>query len=51
MKNIYPDTTALDHDTEIHLRGVLGQLSAAGVYQDDAIDSIKRVLKTIEEGR
>lgn len=52
MNNLYEnDQASLDHDTEIHIRGVLGQLDAAGVHQDEALDSIKRVLKIIEEGR
>jgi len=44
---IYPDNAALDHDTEIHLREALGQLVAAGVYEDIALASMRRVVKAM----
>lgn len=41
---IYPDTTALDHDAQIHLRKALTHLRYAGVSHDDAIASMRRAL-------
>lgn len=41
---IYPTTTALDHDTEAYLRGILEYLKADGVNAGDAVRSMRRVL-------
>jgi hypothetical protein len=45
---IYPDTTALDHDAQIHLRKALVHLRSAGVSHEDAIASMRRALDELE---
>lgn len=45
------EENVLDYDTMKLLRDeVLGELDRRGIYQDDAIASVKRVVQQIEEG-
>lgn len=41
---LYPDTAALDHDAQAHMREAFRKLRASGVAYDEAIAALGRAI-------